>query len=652
MDLWIRRAARRVRGLVAAACLAVLAAGPARAQAVLDTTVVLPGVTVTATRAEVATASAPSRVTVLTADDVEETGARSVAELLAARSAGFVRAYGAGGLATLSLRGAAPEQTLVLLDGHRIVDPQLGQLDLALLPTLLLEGVEVMHGAGSPLYGAGGLGGVVNLRTLRPGGGRVVRASGGYGAYGERSGGVLAGGGRGRLSGLALVEVAAAEGDYPYHSTAFFPPRDVRREGADRLQRSAYGALRYEAPGAAGPRRLRLAAWYHDAERGLPTIGSAQPRGERQWDEGLRLWADAEARRAWGTLRAGAMLQQAALRYANPQIDVDDTGRTRLVSFEAEAQVHRLRRWLVAGGVGGGVAEARHPRLSAGARDVHAAAFAHGTGDYGRLLVFPALRADAYVRRGAETLVAVSPRLGASVRPFGGRALRLKASAGRAFRVPTFNQRFWQGAGKPDLRPEHGWTADAGAYAEHAGGRAELTVFAAGTRDQIMWTPTGGDVWTPDNLHRTRMRGLELSVARRWTAAGRALDAGLHYTFTDARDRSDPASASYGEPLLYVPREQLKLHATAALGPVALDLDGRYTGRRYTTTDGSAYLDPYVVVDAQLRLTGRLAGFRARLALAVANVFDARYAVVENYPMPPRHARLRLLLDSFTSESP
>ena len=77
-----------------------------------------------------------------------------------------------------------------------------------------------------------------------------------------------------------------------------------------------------------------------------------------------------------------------------------------------------------------------------------------------------------------------------------------------------------------------------------------------------------------------------------------------------------------------------------------LDLDGRYTGRRYTTTDGSAYLDPYVTFDAQLRATGRLAGFRATLALFVENVLDARYDVVENYPMPPRHARLRLLLET------
>lgn len=629
-------------GVFIVACLAFVLPRSGRAQALLDTTLTLPDVTVTATRTPVASATAPARVDVLTAADVQRSGAQSVAELLGARSAGFVRFYGGGGIATLSLRGAAPEQTLVLLDGHPIADPQLGQLDLSLLPTILLQSTEVMHGAGSPLYGTGGLGGVVNLRTVRAEEGRLLRLGGGYGAYGERTGSALVSAARGHVSGVALVEYAATEGDYPYRSRAFFPARDVRREGADRQRLSLYGSLGYTA----GSGHLRLSGWYNDAERGLPTIGSVQARGERQWDESLRLWADAESRRSWGRLRLGGLVQQASLRYVNPQVNVDDTGRTRIASLEAEAQVHRLRHWLVVGGLTAGYAEARHAHLSDDASDVHVGAFVHGTGEYGRLLVYPALRTDAYLRAGTADLHAVSPRLGLSLQPFAQRPWRLKASAGRAYRVPTFNQRFWQPGGKPDLRPEHGWTVDAGLLLPYRSRRAEVSLFAAHTHDQIVWAPESGDVWTPDNLHRTRMLGLELSYEQRWTLAGRPLDAGLHYTYTDARDRSDPASASYDQPLRYVPREQLKLFAGTALGRLALDVSGRYAGRRYTTTDGSEYLDPYVVLDAQLRVSARLGGFDAQLALFVENLFDARYDVVQNYPMPPRHARVRILLES------
>lgn len=625
-------------------CLLLLVPGalhtrPARAQEP-DTTLVLPDVTVTATRTPTPTASAPARVTVLDADAVAQTGARSVADLLGARSTAFVRAYGGGGAATLSLRGSTPEQTLVLLDGQRITDPQLGQLDLSLLPTLLLHSVEVMHGAGSPLYGTDGMGGVVNLRTHAPTAGRHLRFSGAYGAFGERSGGLMVAGGRARHAGLALVEYAETDGDYPYRSPAFFPPRDVRREGADRQRLSLYGATTYRTVRS----RLRLSGWYNDAERGLPTIGSVAARGERQWDESLRLWADGETRYTWGTLRLGGLVQHAALRYVNDLLDVDDTGRTRMASLEVEVQTHRLARWLLAGGLQAGRASARHPSLEGGAAETHASAFAHGTGAFGALLLYPALRTDLYTRPGGAPLVAVSPRLGLNVRPFETRPLHAKASVGRSFRAPTFNERFWQPGGRPDLRPERGWTYDAGLFYRGARSRGEVTIFAAHTRDQIVWLPATTTVWTPDNVRRSRARGLELSYEwqQRWSR--HTLGGGIQYTVTDTRDRSDPASAAYDQPLRYVPREQLKLFVTAGVGPVSLDVNGRYTGRRYVTTDGSEHLDPYVVLDAQLRLAARAAGLQLQLALLVENALDARYAVLQNYPMPPRHARLRLLV--------
>src|SRR5690606_17414352 len=134
----------------------------------------------------------------------------------------------------LSLRGTGASQTLVLLDGHRIADPQLGQLDLSLLPTLLLERVEILHGAGSALYGTDGIGGVVDLRTVRADEDRLLVAST-AGAWGERSLSGLAAVSRGPISGLVAAETQTADGDF-----AYFDPSEgldgatVRRDGADR----------------------------------------------------------------------------------------------------------------------------------------------------------------------------------------------------------------------------------------------------------------------------------------------------------------------------------------------------------------------------------------------------------------------------------
>ncbi len=621
-------------------CGAALASGAgARQAAPPDTTVRLPDLTVTAARVEMPTRAAPVRVTVIDAEAGAAAGARSAADLLEGGSGAFMRRYGAGGLASVSLRGAGAAQTLILLDGHRIADPQLGQLDLSLLPALLLQSVEVMHGAGSALYGTDGLGGVVNLRARAPGAGMRMLVSGGAGGFGERNGGVLAAGGRGRFSVLALAERDQSEGDYAYFNEALFPARLVPREGADRRTTSVFGSLRYTG----ARRQMRLSGWRNDAERGLPTIGGTRPRGERQWDEHRRLWTDYDAAHRWGTLHVGALVQQSALRYANPQLRTDDTGRARVGSAEVEARTPAGRDWLAAVGAGAGWGRAEHPSLLAGAAQQSLNVFAHGMRRWKGAAVFPALRADAYLLADTLSYVALSPRLGLNA-PLFGEALRLKAAAGRAFRAPTFNDRFWQPGGRPDLRPEYGWTYDAGLAGQAGLVQAEATGFWSEITDQIVWTPNAAGVWAPANLARVRSRGLELSAQAR-TPGRVGAGAGLFYTLTDARDRSEAGAAEYGRPVRYVPRRQAKAHAEARAGFASVGLDGRYVGRRYVSTDGAQALKPYFVLDAHARLEARRAHMRAALSFLVENALDRTYSVLQNYPMPPRLFRLRLLLD-------
>jgi iron complex outermembrane receptor protein len=142
-----------------------------------------------------------------------------------------------------------------------------------------------------------------------------------------------------------------------------------------------------------------------------------------------------------------------------------------------------------------------------------------------------------------------------------------------------------------------------------------------------------------------RTVGLDLSGGHSWSLPGTAnLRTGFTYTLTDARTRTDPDAPSYNEPLRYVPRDQFKPYATFAWGPVALDLNARYTARRPVTSDGSQYLDPYALLDAQLRLSHSISGLRGELSLKLENALNTDYQSVGGRPMPPRHAHLRLQL--------
>lgn len=70
-----------------------------------------------------------------------------------------------GGQSYSDLRGLGPERTLVLLDGQRMVptNPN-GAVDLNVIPMAMIEGVDVITGGASAVYGSDAMAGVVNFR--------------------------------------------------------------------------------------------------------------------------------------------------------------------------------------------------------------------------------------------------------------------------------------------------------------------------------------------------------------------------------------------------------------------------------------------------------------------------------------------------------
>lgn len=613
-------------------------------------------VSVSAARVPLAAREAPARATVLSAESAREAGATSVAEWLGARAPLHVRRYGPAGLATITMRGASASQTLVLLDGQPLADPQLGQLDLSLLPTALLGGAEVLHGGGAHLYGSGAVGGVVSLAS--PEATSPLALSTGVGAWGRGTLGATA-----HLSGwtpagrwraMLAAETDVADDDYGVVDLSRLDRPTNRRAGWDRQRRA--GVARLSLEGARG--HVGLTAWGVDAERGL---GGTDSVGARQWDRLGRLALTASTRRGPLALGTTAALQSGRLRYASPfdlgteaatgSAPIDDTGRTRVASGDLRADLS-ARGWILTAVASGARGHADHPSLASDATDDRVGLALSASPEAGRLRLYPALRLDHHRPAGGDAQTALTPRLGANLRL--ARGLHLKASAGTAFRMPTLNDRFWQPGGNPSLRPERSVSADLGAAWVRGGTHAELTAFAGASRDQIVWRPLAGGIWSPINLTRTQTIGLEASArgSRLLRLLGRdaLADLGAVGTVTDARDRSDPASGAYGRQLRLVPRWTasawggLELARVARGTSVRLDLGVQAVGRRTTTDSGSLALPAYAVASGQLRLWREVSGARVALGLVVDNLLGARYEVVPTYVMPPRHLRGTLTL--------
>ena len=606
----------------------------------------LPELTVQASRARRLTATA---TTVLDSAALARSGG-TVADLLASRTNLFVKQRGASGLATASMRGVGSSQTLVLVDGQRVADPQTGQTDLSLLPSLLIESARILHGSQAGRYGSGALGGVVRLQTRRPSAPLHVETTAGTGAYGWKTAGGIVSGTGDRWGGLLAVEGTRSTGDFSYTNEALVPTQTQRRTNAHRRQSTVFGRLTREGSTSQSTATL----WGNRATRGLPGTANATTSDATQHDAQWRLSLDHRRSLSWGDLRLTARGQQSTLRFRNPAPDPRfaqaDTSQTHRMTVEGHATLTPAPDLLVTTGTTVGYDQAA---LRDGVHRWRMGAYVDATWSLGDFTVHPALRLDLdRPARVGRPVTALSPQLGAAWRP-GPEWLRLRGQVGRAFRTPTFNERFYEPGGNPSLRAEHGWNAEAGVEL-HLGTddrslRTELTAFTTRLNNQIVWQPSfvgpGLQVWRPNNQSEVWTRGVEWTATGRWRLASHAsLNGRLSFAHVAATDQSVAEARAYGKQLPYTPRQRLKSRLGLSWRWLRLDVTGRMVGTRYVTADESQSLPPYHVVDTQLQAQHSVGPVALTAQIGVQNLLNTDYSVVRLYPMPPRHARIRLTL--------
>jgi len=130
-------------------------------------------VVINATRFPEDVSRLPASVTVLTAEDIKKSAARTLPELLTEQVGISMKDFFGNNASSTSvdLRGfgaTGTQNTLILLDGRRMIDIDLSGMQWAAIPLASVERIEILRGTGAVLYGDGATAGVVNIITRSP----------------------------------------------------------------------------------------------------------------------------------------------------------------------------------------------------------------------------------------------------------------------------------------------------------------------------------------------------------------------------------------------------------------------------------------------------------------------------------------------------
>jgi iron complex outermembrane recepter protein len=145
---------------------------PVYAETGMDITEV-PVVVVSAARTDQSTLSTPASITVITRQQIDDSGATHIVQVL--RGQGGLQIndlYGDGSRAAVDMRGfgdAASSNTLLLIDGRRLNNPDIGSPDLNSIALDDVERIEIVQGSAGVLFGDQAVGGVINIITRKSG---------------------------------------------------------------------------------------------------------------------------------------------------------------------------------------------------------------------------------------------------------------------------------------------------------------------------------------------------------------------------------------------------------------------------------------------------------------------------------------------------
>ncbi len=577
---------------------------------------------------------------------------KGVAELAATAPGVAIRSYGGlGQLTTLSIRGSNAGGVRVLLDGIPLDTAAGGGVDLSTIPLHWVDHVEVVRGAEGAYYGAGALGGAVNVVT-RPAVAGTWGAEVTGGSFGTVSGvGDVAVGGE-RWALLTAVTAGSTQGDFPYltPSSPSVPDSPLVLE-TSRNAAAAQGGLLVKGRWTPGLDRLDGVAQLSWGWRQLPGVPASPTPSD--WQRGGR----ASGALRWSrllssglTLEAGAAGRVETLDVftappggsgATDQRDAAGGGEARL-TWEAGPSL------FTAGALGS--LERLDSTASGDHRRPTWAAWASDDFTIGKeaARISPAVRVDA-----VGPYSGVSAKLGASARLSGPWSLR--ASAGRSFRPPSFSELYLvQGPFEPnpDLGPEVAWSVDGAAVYDGPLGRASAGGFGALYDDLIVYEP--GRVpgsFKPQNALRASSAGLELEIL---TAAARdlwGLQGQLSYTFL-ATEILRGVPGVVGKELPQRPRNRAYARVSVDPGVAGGHLEAQYVGLQYLDSRNihSAPASLIVSAGAFARI---LRSPEVRIGAEVKTLLDDRTLQDGfGYPLPSRTLLVSLRVGSSPENRP
>lgn len=557
----------------------------------------------------------------------------SLAEFIQKENAVYLKEYGRGMGAFISVRGTSSSHTTIDWNGQSLSIPTMGQTDLSHIPLYFFDGMEIHIGGNSALYGDGSIGGSIQLSTKpkweRGIHGDILLSAGSFYSYIQ---GVTLRHSSKTIESRTSILHSAALNNYPFlNNTKIGRP-------TERLNNSSfdnYGLLQEVYKKFKDSSLLTATLMYQNFDRQIQPSVSSNDRSESFesiYDKNLKLNIGYNASKHY--LSYGA---KASYAYDNQRYKEDEIAAGRF--FSSVYAEYRFDKLTIKGGLSG---EYIKPDVYSYADSVMEVKVNLYT--LLRFVPFDRLVISGGIRYSKVTnsVVPLMPSLDAKylIVRSANHIVAVRGSISQNSKVPSLNDRYWGGE-HLYLRSERSLTTECGAdYSWFSGAwSVDLfgTIYRSSVKDWIRWLPAGV-VWRPQNIPEVLSRGAEAGAR----LSGRIADWNLSMNFSYASTNVTMIKAAWqedpaiGQQLAYQPKHSWRTTVMLRRGAASMFGGLYFTGKR-TTIDIFDTLPSYLLTDLGAMYGFKIFGLQFTANGVIKNIFDVSYQNVKFYAMPGRN---------------
>lgn len=210
----------------------------------------------------------------------------------------------------------------------------------------------------------------------------------------------------------------------------------------------------------------------------------------------------------------------------------------------------------------------------------------------------------------------------------------IRANYSTNYKLPTFNDLYWEYSGNDKLLAERSNSSEIGLYFASKNATLSLTSYKINNRNLIQWRPVTNMLWKPINVQRVTNTGIEFALELPFKIKQHQFRFTTQYTYNDALDNT------LDKQLIYVPYHKANANLNYVFKGFNIHFNSQYTGKVYTTTSNTVYLDEYFVFNTSIYKN--IYKNKINIGFHINNIFNRVYENVAFRPMPNRNYKLNI----------